>query len=120
MTVNAPLMWKVLEHIEAHPEEWDQGFWGVQWGVQRDCTTTYCFAGWACVIGGNDQQQPHLLNDGVRTHLIDETVGGSEIADEAIELLGIDTDAATVLFDNHNTLDDLRELVERYTADTGE
>jgi hypothetical protein len=34
---------RVIEHIEAHPESWDQRFWA----ARTECGTTHCAAGWA-------------------------------------------------------------------------
>lgn len=42
----APLAKAVAEYITAHPEEWDQG----QWGIETDCGTTACFAGWTLIL----------------------------------------------------------------------
>lgn len=38
---------KVLDHIKAHPESWDQGQW------HSDCGTAHCFAGHAHIMSGN-------------------------------------------------------------------
>lgn len=35
------LAWAALRHIEGHPEEWDQGLWG----IQSPCGSRFCFAG---------------------------------------------------------------------------
>jgi hypothetical protein len=105
-------MWKVLEHIEAHPKEWTQGCWA----TLTSCGTSYCFAGWTCVIGGNDDQQPRFTKYGDAYM----TARGSEIGSEAAELLGLSDEDACALFDGTNGLDHLRALVEYYTADTGE
>ena len=43
-TPNAELAWRVLDHIDAHPESWDQNVWG--------CGTAACFAGWAVRLSG--------------------------------------------------------------------
>src|ERR1700761_5608986 len=42
VTINVGLLDEIIEHIEAHPEEWDQNIWG-QMG--QECKTTYCVAG---------------------------------------------------------------------------
>lgn len=48
MAVNVALLTKVMEHIEAHPEEHDQ----VDWGVIEPCGTKFCFAGHTVAISG--------------------------------------------------------------------
>jgi hypothetical protein len=45
---NVPLLRKIREHIEAHPEEWDQG----DWRSNTACGTAYCFAGRAAHLDG--------------------------------------------------------------------
>lgn len=44
LTPNAELAYRVLDHIDAHPDSWNQGDW---W-----CGTTGCFAGWAVTLSG--------------------------------------------------------------------
>jgi len=41
---NAELAYRVLDHIDAHPESWDQKRW---W-----CGTSGCFAGWTVELSG--------------------------------------------------------------------
>lgn len=44
---NAELAYKVLDYIDAHPEQWDQDEW---------CGTAQCFAGWAVSLSiGNPE-----------------------------------------------------------------
>lgn len=45
---NAELAYKVLDHIDAHPEQWCQGVWV----GQAECGTIGCFAGWAVMLSG--------------------------------------------------------------------
>jgi hypothetical protein len=45
---NAELAYKVLDHIDAHPETWKQG----QWIGEAECGTVACFAGWAVLLSG--------------------------------------------------------------------
>lgn len=40
--INFPLFDKVLAHIDAHPEEWEQETWGTQ---ASPCKTSFCVAG---------------------------------------------------------------------------
>lgn len=46
--LNIDLLTQVLERIESDPEHWDQQYWF----RANECGTTYCFAGWACVLDG--------------------------------------------------------------------
>lgn len=45
---NAELAWRVLDHIDAHPEKWSQGVWV----GESDCGTVACFAGLAVLLSG--------------------------------------------------------------------
>ncbi len=44
---DAELAWKVYDHIEAHPEEWNQYFWTALTGetMHIKCGTKACYAG---------------------------------------------------------------------------
>lgn len=44
--LNVPLLQKALDHIEAHPEEWEQE----SWGVKTPCGTRACLAGHITLI----------------------------------------------------------------------
>jgi hypothetical protein len=46
--INVPLLQKALDHIEAHPEEWEQELWG----KRQPCGTTACLAGHITLIDG--------------------------------------------------------------------
>lgn len=48
MIINVPLLQKALDHVEAHPEEWDQE----SWGRQTPCGTTACLAGHIALMDG--------------------------------------------------------------------
>jgi hypothetical protein len=49
--INVPLLRKSLEHITAHPEQWEQHSWAVQ---TESCGTQFCLAGWAVSLAGHD------------------------------------------------------------------
>jgi len=101
---NAELAYRVLDHIDADPESWNQMHW---W-----CGTSGCFAGWACKLAGDDP----------RKRIID----GLHIADRATRHLGFPDEpsmnhAAAVkirpgapwgLFDADNSRADLGRIVE--------
>lgn len=42
MNIDTPILRKALEHITAHPEEWDQAHWAKR---SKSCGTAYCLAG---------------------------------------------------------------------------
>lgn len=47
-TPNATLAYRVLDHIDAHPDQWNQGLYI----GPADCGTVACFAGWTCLLSG--------------------------------------------------------------------
>lgn len=47
---NVPLLRKTLEHITAHPEEWEQQ----SWAERRGCGTAACVAGHAVAFAGHE------------------------------------------------------------------
>lgn len=65
--MNTDLMLKVADHIEAHPEQYNQEVWvkskfrqtftvdGMKGYDAADCGTQACIAGWACFLAEPDQ-----------------------------------------------------------------
>lgn len=85
-TPNAELAYKVLDHIDAHPESWDQNIW--------DCGTAACFAGWAVRFSGG-ATHGDIVTDGPA-----ELVGMHvELAAHAV--LGIDEEKAWEPYERH-------------------
>jgi hypothetical protein len=70
--LNLPLLQKALDHIEAHPEEWNQGSWGQ---TVQGCGTTACLAGHIALLDGwtpvvrprhiVDEEEPTIAWEGV-------------------------------------------------------
>lgn len=105
---NADLAYRVLDHINANPELHNQK----QWTEQAPCGTVACFAGWTCLLSGDE---PYEDYDGDSD---DEVwVGGSirRIPYRAVELLGLTYDRNSGfghrLFSPDNTREDLGRLV---------
>lgn len=96
-TPNLPLLRKVLDHIDAHPDEWDQRWWEQQqdpvritfYKLPKTCGTTRCVAGWV----------QHF-----ETGSVDDDV--EEYAQEA---LGLTTFEAMTLFHSSAEVDDRTE-----------
>jgi|GEM_PF-3357940 hypothetical protein len=91
-TPNAELAYRVLDHIDAHPEQHDQGTWIK---VGTDCGTVACFAGWTCLLAGdtpaiplitihNEVSRVTVVEDGNEDHAHDRSVKY-----RAAELLGL-------------------------------
>lgn len=106
-TPNAALAYKVLDHIDAHPESWNQRTW---W-----CETAGCFAGWACALSGD---KPVQYDYGY-------LAGGISVADRASQHLGfegwdgleqkhmeLNPSEDRGLFSEFNTREDLGRMVE--------
>jgi hypothetical protein len=116
---NAELAYRVLDHIDAHPEQWRQE----RWLHKTSCGTVACFAGWAVVLAGGGVQ----IDSGgnwLNVTLDDETfdrfseAGCAALGIEDDEVPGVDpicdcgcTDAPG-LFDGTNSRDDLGRYVE--------
>jgi hypothetical protein len=112
---NFPLLHKVLDHIEAHPEEWDQTEWAREvMGDDGSCWTAYCFAGTAVAM--MEDWTPTLL---LRRRGVLRSAPGTcylnrrvtTVPDAASELLGLNYDEGNRLFESSNTLDDIRALI---------
>lgn len=99
--INVPLLRKTMEHIEQHPEEWDQSFW------MSECGTKACFAGWACVFSGVE-----VVYSWARC----TTADGDSAGAAAQDALGLTFEDADQLFEANNTMAELRSQVDRLIA----
>lgn len=110
---NVQLLQKTLDHIKAHPEEWEQRFWR--------CETKYCFAGHAAIIGGAEwvvaENDPNPDNMPMWDLV---TMPGSDAPREvqfaASELLEITDRQADKLYWGSNTVEDLEYQIEAIIA----
>lgn len=105
MNPDLDLIDRVMDHIDTHPEEWDQTTWS--------CSTA--FGGIAACFGVRA-----ALIDGWQVvdswgGMVEEGTGGPErhASDVAVGLLGIDFHVALRLFAATNTLDDLHSMVKQ-------
>jgi hypothetical protein len=86
--LNEKLIACVLEHIEQHPEEYDQSLWAHVEDQEQDgnyCGTTACVAGWACLLSTPVEKWREPHNYGYYYH-------------EGARLLGLDVTEASMLF----------------------
>lgn len=104
LTPNIPLLRKTLEHIESHPEEWDQSKW--------HCGTKFCFAGHACMINGDESPSPTLTGNLHLDHVVTKDGDLVLIMDRAREILGLSFTHATFLFTSRNSLPILQRIVD--------
>jgi hypothetical protein len=111
---NYPLLRKTMEHIEAHPEEHDQDYWG----LMTACGTVMCFAGHAAVFDGAtpiwaqtpSDRYPEM--DAVRG--VDGPVRVEQYAGRA---LGLTEKEADDLFWGADDIDDVRKIVAKFLAE---
>ena len=101
-TPNLPLLRKVLDHIDAHPDEWNQSMWA----TETECGTAYCVAGHAVA-----------MTEGV---IFDEFGYGPAESlcwtDGAQKALGVTDDEGLSLFYAGNTRADVQRAAERIAA----
>lgn len=120
---------RLIGHVEMHPEEWDQA----SWAAQKGCNTTYCLAGWECVLRGHQLKwvtgySPCGITDCpvckelTSDFYAEKTVDGELIDELAQRLLGLDKEQATALFyaDNMEQVKRLRKAFEDDWGDDDE
>ncbi len=102
---NAELAYRVLDHIDANPDSWDQGLW-----LKRtDCGTAGCFAGWACMLAGDEPSFRFI--DSLRTDFVEVDGDRVYVEDRAADRLGITPELADALFHPANTREVLGDMV---------
>ena len=109
--MNIELMQQVINQIEAHPKEWDQG----TWGRKSACGTTMCFAGWAAHLSGFKLVWAQRVTDPFADALAVEADGNRrDIFDAARDLLGLNEAQAKELFfsSEHDTLPIARNMIK--------
>ena len=126
LELNAPLLRKTLEHIEADQEHWNQEQW-IDPGVHEtlgaydhydaySCDTSFCFAGWAAFLDGakfirSSLDINHLVD------VVDEKGREEHVSYYAKRALGLRDGVAYELFHSDNNLDDLRRIVNYLLTD---
>lgn len=109
-TPNAELAYRVLDVIDAFPEQWEQGSWTTK------CGTSFCFAGWALKLTGHELVD-YNDEDGLSRMRLDgkQEVFGETVRDAAMRELGIiRAREADELFEGVNSRATLGELVEEF------
>ncbi len=120
--INVPLLEKVMSHIEAHPDEWNQDMWVTtpdskaarvaETEGRTFCGTAYCFAGHTLHMLGYEFNTPE--EGGYHTIAPDGKIRGTSVA--AAEELGLDMDHANYLFNAGNSIETLRDIVDECVA----
>jgi hypothetical protein len=110
---NADLAWRVLDHIDAHPEQHNQKSW-VSRPDGADCGTAACFAGWTCLLSGDKPAWEFQADEETDRVTVDGRYD-DHVAYRAAGLLGIYYHGAELnrghLFDPENDRLRLGELV---------
>lgn len=106
---NAELAYRVVDHIDAHPELWNQG---VYIG-KAECGTVACFAGWAVLLAGGEID---TSTEGVTIVGRPDIAAGVHIERAAISLLGIQGEDVALYGDPFDGLLTRGELGERVEA----
>lgn len=111
---NDALIDKVLAYIEEHPQDWNQESWF--------CKTDACFAGHTLLLSGYRIVDP-TIEKAKNAHLL-QYIGDvemvnpegliiSDYADRARELLGLDGEGSSLLFDgNISSIEELRDTID--------
>jgi hypothetical protein len=99
-TPNAALAYRVLDHIDANPEQWHQDVWIES---PTECGTAACFAGWVCLLSG---EKPDYVNGA--QYSTASLVSGIPVPDRAMQLLG----ASRYLMDITGDIEDMRDLFD--------
>jgi len=104
MITGTQLLEAIADHIEAHPEAYDQGSWCYTTGSMassenkldildkmglNDCNTRGCIAGWAVALNIHTKEVRDVLDKGV---------GLFDLGNMAQNLLGLDQLEAETLF----------------------
>lgn len=113
--LDALLAWAEAEHEKQQkglPSEWDQGSWA-KVAPQVACGSACCIAGKAVARAGGVFLLPVGPRPGRTTTDFAEMPNGREvyISDEAEDLLGLNSDQADALFEQDNTIEDVRRII---------
>jgi hypothetical protein len=114
---------RALAHIEAHPEQHDQGVWlrTPDGDGAVSCGTTACVAGWVVAQAHPDAVfVPDELDRAARTRMHSAVRIGDQvepIPSRAQRLLGINSSQADALFRAGNDLDDLKRMRDMLAED---
>jgi hypothetical protein len=104
---NAELAYRVLDHIDAHPETWHQDVYI----CKTECGTGGCFAGWTTFLSGATPS--YSEESALVTSLVFVNGRLERVGSLAKNLLGLPSYSveATDLFNPENSQEDLGRLV---------
>jgi hypothetical protein len=96
-----------LAYIEEHPEEWDQG----NWGVKNPCGTAGCLAFHVGRLDGAPITWDRPPDTSRWAYV--ERIGGKTPSNYARDSLGLSDGQAAALFFEFNSLDELKTMRDR-------
>lgn len=109
--LNIDLLEEVYDHIEAHPEQWDQG----TWALEAPCGTSMCFAGTTVFLKGFNLLFEGPDEDRYREALYCKKPHGKrwDISNKAQQLLGLtEVERAVLFLDVSTDINDLRNTID--------
>lgn len=145
--VNVPLLRKIYEHIDAHPEEWNQSYWGLinvvdvpldqkPWTevsakeveqLRGTCNTAFCIAGHSVSLAGIGMKGVMVItDDGKKAVQVDYTTEKSaeglpiSVEEYASHVLGLDSWESETLFGGDNTKADVLYHCKQFAKSVGD
>lgn len=132
---NLPLLRKVLDHIDAHPEEWEQTSWGARLLIEEayaagvtlkqakdtQCQTVGCIAYHAAVLSGADpiwDEYSGRVASVVEVRTPEGHV--QDLVEYAQEVLGLGYETRRLLFNGSNTRAHVQGVAELIAKRAGE
>jgi len=131
--VDIPLLRKAVEWAEAEAARGDEGLWDqeswmtgsvggmLEGNIYQEvtCGTSYCVAGWVCQAAGDKfvhNAEHHGMRDSGDTAYPFQSLAPNGnvqfIGNRAQQLLGIGEKDADMLFDDSNSIEDIRRFAE--------
>lgn len=105
-----------IQWLDEHGPDQDGDSWNQDLFIcPTSCGTAYCFAGWACKLAHFRLEELYVTLDGKSVHevVVDHNGNWDYIYNVARDILGLDGDSATELFDSSNTIKGLERKVDR-------
>lgn len=112
---NIELLDRVIAHIEANPEAWDQR----QWAIQMPCRTAFCLAGWTVHIAHPDAQPEwsDVTHEAFGVTIPGDLMPYWSYFNLASQDLDLTTGQASMLFDELRTLAEIKKIRDLVAAD---
>lgn len=121
---DAGLLYETLDHVIAMDAIglWQQDYWltavdedGDRTEPTNECRTAGCLAGWRAMLDGAKPLWDSYVEG--RSHLVRLPEGEPvTVENHAKERLGLTSDQASALFNEHNSLADLKRIVDEIVA----